>query len=92
MLAFSEKEIIQLLPKCLKPSTLIAVPISKFENVLIENPELCIKVFKVLGEKIVDLQNRLEEQILIIHMNKLLNCSSGLRKTMEGTKKMEQFY
>jgi CRP/FNR family transcriptional regulator len=31
---------------------------------LIENPELCIKVFNVLGEKIVDLQNRLEEQIL----------------------------
>ena len=48
----------------LEPATLIAVPISKFEKVLIENPELCIKVFKVLGEKIVDLQNRLEEQIL----------------------------
>lgn len=48
----------------LESSTLIAVPISKFETVLIENPELCIKVFKVLGEKIVDLQNRLEEQIL----------------------------
>jgi len=48
----------------LEPATLIAVPISKFETVLIENPELCIKVFKVLGEKIVDLQNRLEEQIL----------------------------
>lgn len=48
----------------LELSTLIAVPISKFESVLIENPELCIKVFKVLGEKIVDLQNRLEEQIL----------------------------
>ncbi|MBO0958198.1 Crp/Fnr family transcriptional regulator [Neobacillus sp. MM2021_6] len=48
----------------LEPSTLIAVPISKFESVLIENPELCIKVFKVLGEKIVDLQDRLEEQIL----------------------------
>ncbi|MGG3469605.1 Crp/Fnr family transcriptional regulator [Neobacillus pocheonensis] len=47
-----------------EPATLIAVPISKFETVLIENPELCIKVFKVLGEKIVDLQNRLEEQIL----------------------------
>ena len=48
----------------LEPSTLIAVPISKFESVLIENPELCIKVFRVLGEKIVDLQDRLEEQIL----------------------------
>jgi CRP/FNR family transcriptional regulator len=48
----------------LEAATLITVPISQFENVLIENPELCIKVFNVLGEKIVDLQNRLEEQIL----------------------------
>jgi CRP/FNR family transcriptional regulator, cyclic AMP receptor protein len=48
----------------LEKATLVTVPIAKFENVLIENPELCIKVFKVLGEKIVDLQNRLEEQIL----------------------------
>jgi CRP/FNR family transcriptional regulator, cyclic AMP receptor protein len=48
----------------LEPSTLIAVPISQFENVLIENPELCIKVFKVLSEKIINLQDRLEEQIL----------------------------
>ncbi|XJZ26003.1 Crp/Fnr family transcriptional regulator [Bacillota bacterium Lsc_1132] len=48
----------------LNTSTLITVPITRFENVLIENPELSIKVFKVLGEKIVDLQNRLEEQIL----------------------------
>jgi CRP/FNR family transcriptional regulator, cyclic AMP receptor protein len=48
----------------LEKAMLVTVPIAKFENVLIENPELCIKVFKVLGEKIVDLQNRLEEQIL----------------------------
>lgn len=48
----------------LDKATLVVVPIAKFENVLIENPELCIKVFNVLGEKIVDLQNRLEEQIL----------------------------
>lgn len=45
-------------------STVVVVPISQFENVLIENPELCIKVFKVLGERIVDLQDRLEAQIL----------------------------
>jgi CRP/FNR family transcriptional regulator len=48
----------------LEPSTLITVPISHFERVLIENPQLSIKVFKVLGEKIVDLQERLEAQIL----------------------------
>lgn len=43
---------------------LVVVPISQFEKVLLDNPELCIKVFKVLGEKIVDLQERLESQIL----------------------------
>lgn len=48
----------------LEPSTLVVVPISQFERVLVDNPELSIKVFKVLGEKIVDLQERLESQIL----------------------------
>jgi CRP/FNR family transcriptional regulator, cyclic AMP receptor protein len=48
----------------LENSVLVVVPIDQFEKVLIENPELCIKVFKVLGEKIVDLQERLESQIL----------------------------
>ncbi|CAM3449416.1 Crp/Fnr family transcriptional regulator [Cytobacillus oceanisediminis] len=48
----------------LENAQLVVVPIAQFEKVLIENPELCIKVFKVLGEKIVDLQERLEAQIL----------------------------
>ncbi|WP_210367796.1 Crp/Fnr family transcriptional regulator [Bacillus sp. REN3] len=48
----------------IEPSSLVVVPISQFENVLVENPQLSIKVFKVLGEKIVDLQDRLEAQIL----------------------------
>src|SRR3954447_8160354 len=48
----------------LENAMLVVVPILPFEKVLIENPELCIKVFKVLGEKIVDLQERLESQIL----------------------------
>lgn len=48
----------------LEPSILAVVPISHFERVLVENPELSIKVFKVLGEKIVDLQERLEAQVL----------------------------
>lgn len=42
---------------------LIVTPIADFEKILIQYPELCIKLFKVLGEKIVDLQNRLQEQI-----------------------------
>jgi CRP/FNR family transcriptional regulator, cyclic AMP receptor protein len=48
----------------IEPSKLVVVPIDHFEKVLIENPHLCIKVFRVLGEKIIDLQDRLEEQIL----------------------------
>lgn len=48
----------------LEQAQLVVVPISQFEKVLVENPHLSIKVFKVLGEKIVDLQERLEAQIL----------------------------
>ncbi|WP_440603696.1 Crp/Fnr family transcriptional regulator [Bacillus sp. GB_SG_008] len=48
----------------LETAELIVTPIADFEKILIQHPELCIKMFKVLGEKIVDLQNRLEEQIL----------------------------
>lgn len=48
----------------LEPSNLAVVPIDQFEKVLVENPGLSIKVFKVLGEKIVDLQERLEAQVL----------------------------
>lgn len=43
---------------------LFVIPIDKFEEILLTYPELCVKLFKVMGEKIVDLQNRLEEQIL----------------------------
>nr|WP_113755235.1 Crp/Fnr family transcriptional regulator [Brevibacillus laterosporus] len=48
----------------LEIAQLIVFPIADFENILIQYPQLCIKLFKVLEEKIVDLQNRLEEQIL----------------------------
>lgn len=48
----------------MEAATLVVVPILPFEKVLIENPMLCIKVFNVLSEKIVDLQERLEAQIL----------------------------
>lgn len=75
-------------------STLVVVPISQFENVLIENPELCIKVFKVLGEKIVDLQERLESQILnntyeqIIKLLVRLGNTHG-QETEDGTIKLK---
>lgn len=48
----------------IEKASLIVVPIDEFEGILLQSPEMCIKLFNVLGEKIVDLQNRLEEQIL----------------------------
>ncbi|MFK9093403.1 Crp/Fnr family transcriptional regulator [Bacillus salipaludis] len=48
----------------MEDANLIVIPIDKFEEILLSYPELCIKLFKVLGEKIVDLQGRLEAQVL----------------------------
>ncbi|WP_043933646.1 Crp/Fnr family transcriptional regulator [Bacillus sp. EB01] len=48
----------------IEEAQLVVIPINEFEKVLIAYPELSIKLFKVLGEKIVDLQERLEAQIL----------------------------
>ncbi|MDL4842905.1 Crp/Fnr family transcriptional regulator [Aquibacillus rhizosphaerae] len=45
-------------------ATLLYIPIHLFENFLMNNPAICVKLFKVLGDLIVDLQKRLEEQIL----------------------------
>jgi CRP/FNR family transcriptional regulator len=48
----------------LEDAVLINIPILSFENFLLTHPEICIKMFKVLGGIIVDLQQRLEEKIL----------------------------
>ena len=78
----------------LEPSTLIAVPISKFESVLIENPELCIKVFKVLVKKLliykIDWKNKFlnntYEQII-----KLIDspCQKHGKELEDGTIQLE---
>lgn len=48
----------------LEKANLIYIPIDAFENILVTHPEISIKLFKVLGDIIVDLQARLEEKIL----------------------------
>lgn len=48
----------------IEESLLFYIPIHLFENFLINNPEVSIKIFRVLGEKIVELQTRLEEKVL----------------------------
>lgn len=45
-------------------AVLIYIPINQFENFLVTHPNICVKLFHVLGDLIVDLQARLEEQIM----------------------------
>jgi CRP-like cAMP-binding protein len=80
----------------LEDAYLIVIPIDKFEEILISYPELCIKIFKVLGEKIVDLQGRLEAQVLhntyeqiILLLIRL--CKSNGEKKEQGYKLTTQF-
>ena len=71
----------------IEDAILIVISNDDFEKLLLDNPELCIKVFKVLGEKIIDLQERLEEKILnntyeqIIKLLIRLARSHGQKKT-----------
>jgi len=48
----------------IEKSILINIPIRSFENFLLTHPDVSIKMFRVLGEIIVDLQSRLEEKVL----------------------------
>lgn len=75
----------------LEDSSLVVVPIDQFEKVLIENPELCIKVFKVLGEKIVDLQERLESQIMNNTYEQIIKLLVRLAR-IHGQKKENGLY
>ncbi|MBO8172479.1 MAG: Crp/Fnr family transcriptional regulator [Bacillaceae bacterium] len=45
-------------------AVLAVISIEDFENLLLRYPEISIKLFRVMGEKILDLHKRLEEQVL----------------------------
>ncbi|MFV8827719.1 Crp/Fnr family transcriptional regulator [Alkalihalobacterium sp. APHAB7] len=47
----------------MEDATLLVIPIIEFERLLLTRPDICMKLFRVMGEKIIDLQNRLDEQI-----------------------------
>jgi CRP/FNR family transcriptional regulator len=74
----------------LEDTHLIIIPINKFEEILISYPELCIKIFKVLGEKIVDLQGRLEAQVLHNTYEQIILLLIRLSKS-NGEQKDEMF-
>ncbi|MBU5342407.1 Crp/Fnr family transcriptional regulator [Caldifermentibacillus hisashii] len=50
--------------QAMEDTVLFFIPIHSFEKFLIHNPEVCMKIFRILGEQIVDLQKRLEEKLL----------------------------
>lgn len=50
--------------EAIEDTILVYIPIQNFEEILIAYPDVCIKLFRVLGELIVDLQARLGEKIL----------------------------
>lgn len=47
----------------MEDALLVNIPILSFENFLLTNPKICIKIFRVLGEVIIDLQQRLGEKM-----------------------------
>ncbi len=81
----------------MEDSVLIYIPINEFEEFLISNPEVCIKIFRVLGDKLVDLQKRLEEKILhntyeqIILLLIRLAKNHGIRLSNDEVKLSTQF-
>lgn len=75
----------------LDTAELIVIPVQKFEDILLEYPELCVKMFRVLGEKILDLQSRLEEKILRNTYEQIVMLLLRLAQS-NGVKSKEQHY
>ncbi len=48
----------------MEEAELIYIPIRLFEEFLVQHPEVCVKIFRILGDIIVEFQNRLEDKIL----------------------------
>lgn len=67
-------------------TVLAVIPIADFERWLIRRPQVCIKLFRVMSERILDLHHRLEEQILHSSHERILMLLIRLSETY-GTKK-----
>jgi CRP/FNR family transcriptional regulator, cyclic AMP receptor protein len=81
----------------MEDANLIYIPIHSFEDFLYTHPETCVKLFSVLGEKILELQNRLEEKMLhntyeqIIMLLLRLAKSNGTKNNDDETRLTVQF-
>jgi len=56
----------------LEEATLVNIPILSFENFILNNPQISIKVFHVLSGIIIDLQKRLEEKMMYTVSDQIL--------------------
>lgn len=56
----------------LEEATIISIPILSFENFILNNPQISIKVFHVLSEIIMDLQKRLKEKMMYTMYDQIL--------------------
>jgi CRP/FNR family transcriptional regulator len=80
----------------LEDAQLIVVPIKSFEALLVSHSKLCIQYFKLLGDRIDDLEGRLEalilhntyEQIILLLIRL---CQSNGEKTKKGYKLKTKF-
>lgn len=60
---------------------LVVISIQDFENLLLRYPGISIKLFRVMGDKIMDLHNRLEEQVLHNTYEQIIMLLLRLAKT-----------
>src|SRR5690554_1135308 len=72
--------------QAMEDAVLIYIPIQSFEQFLIRNPEICIKIFRILGDQIMELHQRLEEKILYNTYDQILLLL--LRLTKKHGKKL----
>jgi len=74
--------------QAMEDAVLIYIPIQSFEQFLIRNPEICIKIFRILGDQIMELHQRLEEKILYNTYDQILLLL--LRLTKKHGKKLNE--
>lgn len=81
----------------IEEALLVYIPIQSFEDFIMNHPEISVKLFRVLGDTIMDLHHRLEEQILhntyeqIIMLLLRLSKSYGKQITIEQVQLTTQF-
>lgn len=80
----------------LEDTYLISVPVKYFEEILVFFPKLCMKIFNLLGERITDLERRLEGHLFHDTYEKIILllirlCQSNGEKTEKGYKLKTKF-